>query len=459
MNVNLLSSESAPMTSPIPTPEQVHAHAIRTLSKHMTMDRFDLLVDLDASRGARLRTVRGRELLDCYTCFASLPLGWNHPDLANEAFEAKLGRAGVNKPALSDIFTPEVPAFVDAFYRVGIKGDYPWIFLISGGALAVENALKAAFDWKVRKNIAAGRGEKGGKILHFKECFHGRTGYTMSLTDSPDPRKTMYYPKFDWPRVHNPKLRFPLTDAVLEDVIASEERSVAEMEAAFAAHPHEIAGIIIEPIQGEGGDNHFRPEFFAELRRLADEHEALLICDEVQTGIGQTGKFWCHEHMSVEPDIVCWGKKTQVCGIHAGPRLNEVERNVFVESSRINSTFGGNLVDLVRFTKVLEVIERDGLVAQTADVGEYFKGKLEALAANYPDVLSNVRGRGTFLAVDLKDGDARGAAHKTCMENGLMLLTSGHRSLRFRPALTFTRENVDEAMDLFTRGIRAAADA
>jgi len=447
------------MSSSLPTPAQVHAHAIATLSEHMTMDRFDLLVDLDASEGSRLRTVRGRELLDCYTCFASLPLGWNHPDLATEAFEAKLGRVAVNKPAISDIFTPEVAAFVENFYRVGIRGDFPWMFLISGGALAVENALKAAFDWKVRKNLEAGRGEKGSRILHFKQCFHGRTGYTMSLTDSPDPRKTMYYPKFQWPRVHNPKLRFPLTDDVLEDVIASEQRSVAEMEAVFAADPHEVAAIIIEPIQGEGGDNHFRPEFFAQLRRLADEHEALLIFDEVQTGIGATGTFWCHEQMGVEPDIVVWGKKTQVCGLHAGPRINEVERNVFVESSRINSTFGGNLVDLVRFTKVLEIIERDGLVARTAEVGAYFKTKLEELAASYPDILSNVRGRGTFLAVDLVDSSARDAAKKTAMEHGLLLLTSGDRSLRFRPALTFTKENVDEAMELFTTGIRAAADA
>ena len=440
------------------TPQQVHAHAMATLGEHMTMDRFDLLVDLDASRGARLRTVRGRELLDCYTCFASLPLGWNHPDLASPEFEARLGRIAVNKPAISDIFTPEVADFVSTFYRVGISDRFPWIFLISGGALAVENALKAAFDWKVRKNLAAGRGEKGGKILHFKQCFHGRSGYTMSLTDSPDPRKTMYYPKFDWPRVHNPKLRFPLTDAVLEEVIASEKRSVAEMEAAFAAHPHEIAGIIIEPIQGEGGDNHFRPEFFAELRRLADENEALLIFDEVQTGIGATGTFWCHEQMGVDPDIVVWGKKTQVCGLHAGERLNEVERNVFVESSRINSTFGGNLVDLLRFTKVLEVIERDGLVKQTAEVGAHFKTGLQKLEAEFPDVLSNVRGRGTFLAVDLADGDARGRAYRACSEAGLMLLTSGSRSLRFRPALTFTHENVDEALELFARGIRAAAD-
>jgi L-lysine 6-transaminase len=364
----------------------------------------------------------------------------------------------VNKPALSDIFTPEVSEFVEAFYRVGITGDFPWIFLISGGALAVENALKAAFDWKVRKNLAAGRDPGGSRILHFKECFHGRSGYTMSLTDSPDPRKTMYYPQFDWPRVHNPKLRFPLTPQILADVEASEARSVREIEAAFAAHPHDIAGIIIEPIQGEGGDNHFRPEFFAQLRRLADEHDALLIFDEIQTGIGATGRFWCHEYMKVIHDIVVWGKKTQVCGIHAGPRINEVERNVFVESSRINSTFGGNLVDLVRFTKVLEVIERDGLVARTADTGAYFKERLEALAQQYPDVLTNVRGRGTFLAVDLPNGEARDEAHRTCMSSGLMMLTCGPRSLRFRPALTFTREEVDEAMELFAEGIRAAAE-
>jgi L-lysine 6-transaminase len=158
----------------------------------------------------------------------------------------------------------------------------------------------------------------------------------------------MYFPRFDWPRITNPKLEFPVTQAVLERVVAEEAQAVAEIEQAVRANPDDIAALIIEPIQGEGGDNHFRPEFFRELRRLADEHDFMFIVDEVQTGLGATGKLWGVEHMGVRPDIIAFGKKTQVCGIMAGDRIDEVEDNVFVVSSRLNSTWGGSLVDMVR---------------------------------------------------------------------------------------------------------------
>jgi L-lysine 6-transaminase len=303
--------------------------------------------------------------------------------------------------------------------------------------------MKAAFDWKARKNKAQGLEDGADKILHFKDAFHGRSGYTLSVTNT-DPLKTDYFPKFDWPRISNPWVHFPMDEAA---VTAAEEKACREIEAAFAADPHGIAGILIEPIQGEGGDKHFRDEFIQKLRAYADQYDALLIFDEVQTGLGATGTTWAFQQMGVTPDLVAFGKKTQVCGVMCTRRVDEVEDNVFHLSSRINSTWGGNLVDMVRSARMLEIIEEDNLVENAAKVGAYFKGKLEELGADFEQV-SNVRGRGLFLAFDLPDGEQRDAVRTKCWEAGFATLTCGPQSVRFRPSLTFTEGNVDTAIGI-----------
>jgi len=314
-------------------PADVHG----TLKKHMLVDGLDLVFDLGRSQGSYIYDSRnGRRFLDFFSFFATQPVGLNHPRMIDPAFKAKMAEIAIHNPTNSDVYTVEMAEFVDTFDRVAIPKELPHLFLVAGGSVAVENALKTAFDWKVRKNLARGRGEKGSHVLHFREAFHGRTGYSISMTNTADPRKTMYFPKFDWPRIDNPKLRFPV-DAHLDEVIAAEREAVRQIEKAVQNHPDEIAALIIEPIQGEGGDNHFRPEFLRELRVLADEHEFLFIVDEVQTGVGLTGKMWAYQHFGFTPDILVFGKKTQVCGILAGRRIDEVEKNVFQESTSRSS--------------------------------------------------------------------------------------------------------------------------
>ena len=245
----------------------------------------------------------------------------------------------------------------------------------------MENALKTAFDWKVRLNRNRGKSDSlGTQVIYFQDAFHGRTGYALSLTNTADPRKTKFFPRFEWPRITNPKIQFPCAGEHLEAVIREEERAVAEIKKVFEENPDDIAAIIIEPIQGEGGDNHFRPEFHQALRSLANQYEAMLVYDEIQSGIGLTGKMWAYQHYGITPDIICFGKKAQVCGIAVGRRVDEVEKNVFVEASRINSTCGGNLTDMVRSQRYLEVIEEDRLVENAAVVGVALQRVLVELA-------------------------------------------------------------------------------
>ena len=428
----------------------VHA----TIGKHMLADGMDQVIDLKKSHGSWLVDARdGKEYLDLFSMFATMSVGYNHPTLLEN--RERIAAAALNKITNSDIYSTQMAEFVDTVGRIAQPDYLPYSFYVEGGALGVENALKTAFDWKVRKNLAAGKGEKGSKVIHFTECFHGRTGYTMSLTDSPDPRKTLYFPQFDWPRIDNPKLHFPLTDESLEQVLKAEATAINQIKSAVAENPDEIAALIIEPIQGEGGDNHFRGEFFQELRALADEHEFMLIYDEVQTGVGVTGKMWAHQlfNSSARPDIIAFGKKMQICGIFAGERVDEVENNVFHESSRLNSTWGGNVVDMVRITLYLEIIAAEDLVNQAATNGDYLVAKLHDIQADFDGLVSNVRGRGLFAAFDLPDGTARDNLADLIIAEGALILGSGKKAIRFRPHLNITREEIDLADDIIRRAI------
>jgi len=423
-------------------------NTLETLRHHILVDGYPVVVDLEKSHGSHLIDAQsGKKYFDFFSFFASNPIGFNHPKMNEPEFLRTLTRCARIKPVLSDVYTPEYAEFVDTFARMGSKGHFTKYFFIEGGALANENAMKAAFDWKVRKNLAKGKGEKGTKVIHFRHAFHGRSGYTMSLTNT-DPRKTMYFPKFDWPRVMaHPALKFPLTDTILKEVAEIEKKAISEINEAFDKNPDDIACIIIEPIQSEGGDHHFRGEFLQLLRQICDQREALLIFDEIQTGTGLTGKFWAWEHFGVKPDLLTFGKKVQVCGVATSERVNEVE-SVFRISSRINSTFGGNLTDMVRSTQFLKIIESEKLDKNAAIQGEYILSQLTELSKKYPQ-MTNIRGRGLLIAFDLPTTQERDNYRRKAWDLGLLVITCGEKSIRLRPVLNISRAEVDEATSLF----------
>ncbi len=443
------------MTSKLPAGVDA-AVAVAELEKHILVDGFKIVVDLERSHGARIvDAATGREMIDLYSFFASMPVGFNHPYFDQPEVQADLLIAARTKVANSDVYSTQYATFVNTFARVVGLPPLERYFFIEGGALAVENTLKAAMDWKVRKNLAAGRGERGTEILHFERAFHGRSGYTMSLTNT-DPNKTALFAKFDWPRVSAPAIDFSLPESERPAAAERAERdSETQIRAILNRKAHDVAAIIIETIQGEGGDRHFRGEWFKTLRRLCDEYELLLIFDEVQAGMGITGRNWCCEHFGVLPDLIAFGKKSQVCGVMAGPRLDEVKENCFRTPGRINSTWGGNLCDMVRSTHYLRIYEKQRLAENAATMGRRLLEGLRRIS-DETGTFTEVRGRGLMMAFTLPSKDSRDKAWRRLYESGVLVLRSGEQSLRLRPVLDITADVVDEALKLIRDACKRA---
>ena len=417
------------------------------MARHLLTAGIDVVVDFEKSQGAQLYDCKSNQyFLDFFSFYATNPLGFNHPRMTGGPLVRELGRVALHKPSNSDVHCREVAGFIRTFDSIAAPGFMKSLFLIEGGALAVENALKAAFDWKVRKNLARGtKTERGYKVIHFQDAFHGRSGYTLSLTNTFDLQKTQYFPKFDWPRVVNPKCTFPMEGENLERTIQLEGQALSQIRTTVEQESENIACIILEPIQGEGGDNHFRPEFHEELRRICDENEILLIYDEVQTGFGATGPMWAFEHF-VKPDLLAFGKKFQVCGFMAGERIDEVPENVFRLPGRINSTWGGNIVDMVRCQFFLEICQEENLLERSRRLGELLLRELLDLQKEFPALVSNARGRGLFCAFDLPAPVLRDGFREKLFEHLLIMLPSGERSMRFRTSLTITEEELLEGI-------------
>ena len=444
-------SHRSPPRKRIPASNVPPNRVVAELEKHLVTDGLKLVIDTQNSRGSRIvDAVSGRSIIDLYSFFASMPVGFQHPHFRHPAVEAELLAAAKVKVANSDIYSTQLATFLKTFARVAGLPPLKRYFFIEGGALAVENALKAAMDWKVRKNLRAGRGERGTDILHFEKAFHGRSGYTLSLTNT-EPNKTKYFARFPWPRVSAPAIDFSLPPSRrLADVAAKEKKSEHHIRRILADRGVDIAAIIIEPIQGEGGDNHFRAEWLRTLRKICDDSDVLLIFDEVQTGMGLTGKMWCCQHFDVDPDLLCFGKKSQVCGVMAGPRLDEVAENVFQLPGRISSTWGGNFCDYVRSTHYLRIIEEEKLVGNARRQGAAFLAELQILSKNYP-LISAVRGRGLMIAFDLPDKNTRDQFWKRAFDLGLLVLRCGDRSIRLRPTLDMPSKIIEESIAIMNR--------
>lgn len=447
--------ERASMRTAIPGPA---SEALRARhSRFQDARPIHFYQDARKSLGNYMVDVDGNVLLDVYGHIAAVPLGYNHPDLLAAWRNGRFDWCAGYRSALGVAPAPEWVDLVEkALMRAAPKG-HSRVFTFTTGAEAVENALKTAFIWLARRrrggaapsaeDLAAAMlnrqpGVNAFKVISFEGGFHGRSMGALSATRS-KPIHKLDIPAFDWPVVPFPGNTFPEA-AHAEQNRAAEARSLEAVKAALDAHPGEVAALIVEPIQGEGGDRHASPAFFRELRRLTAEHGVAFIVDEVQTGGGGTGALWAHEAWDLPepPDMVTFSKKMQLGGFFCREELAPLE------PLRVFNTWLGDPLRGAQLEVILEVIERDRLLENTRVTGERLLAGLEELCRRYPGVVSGARARGTFAAVDFPDGARRDAALVELRNRGLEVGGSGDRTLRFRPALVFAPRHADEALDI-----------
>ncbi len=393
-----------------------------------------------------------------YAQIASIPVGYNNPALHAIASSPQMTSALVNRPALGNFPSHDYASILESgILRVAPKG-LNQVFTAMAGSDANETAYKAAFMWRRQQErggphvdftadeisssmVNQAPGAPQLSILSFKTGFHGRLFGSLSTTRS-KPIHKLDIPAFDWPQASFPLLKYPLEDHVEENRIAEEE-ALADVERLITAHHLPPCAVVIEPIQSEGGDNHASPSFFRGLRKLTKKHNVLLIVDEVQTGVGATGKFWAHDHWDLEtpPDMVTFSKKAQTAGYYFGnPELRPNK------PYRQFNTWMGDPARAILFRAIIDEIERLDLVTNTARVGDYLFGGLEDLAKRFPGEIKNLRGKGqgTFIAFD---SPRRDEFLKKAKSFGVNIGGSGESAVRLRPMLIFQQHHADILLD------------
>lgn len=414
-----------------------------------------LYQDAKRSVGNYIVDVDGNVLLDVYGHIAAVPVGYNHPDLLRAWRSGRMDWTVGYRPAQGVAPSEEhVRLVTDVLMGVAPAG-HSQVMCLTTGAEAVENAIKLAF-------VAFMRDRRGGakwtdeearsvmlnqqisanrlKVLSFEGGFHGRSLGALSATRSKAIHK-LDFPAFDWPMLPFPARQFPESQYA-EQNDHREAQVLAQVDALLRRDP-DVAVVIIEPIQGEGGDRHASPAFFAELTRVVHAHGRYLIADEVQTGCGATGAFWAHTAWGEDarPDLVTFSKKMQIGGVFHTAALAPAE------PYRIFNTWLGDPFRLAELEVILEIMRRDNLVEHTARVGAHLLGALRELEADHPALFSQARGLGTFCAIDLDTVAHRDALIGRLRQLGVEAGGSGDRSVRFRPALVFAERHVDELME------------
>ena len=426
--------------------------AIEELNRVFDTRSLNMLANYQNSFGNYIADLDGNVLLDVYAQIASIPVGYSNPSLLQAATSPEMASAIINRPALGNFPQHDWASILETgILKVAPKG-LNQVFTAMAGSDANETAYKAAFMWRrmqerggakvdftaeeissAMKNQSPGSPQLS--ILSFRSAFHGRLFGSLSTTRS-KPIHKLDIPAFDWPQAPFPHLKYPLSEFESENA-AEEARCLAETEELIKNFHHPVCAIIVEPIQSEGGDNHASPSFFKGLREITRKHNVLFIVDEVQTGVGATGKFWAHEHwnMADPPDMVTFSKKAQTAGYYFGNpdlRPNKPYRQF--------NTWMGDPARAILFRAIINEIERLDLVENTRQVGDYLYDGLERLAGRYPNEIQNLRGKGqgTFIAWD---SPRRDDFTKRAKSMGINIGGSGERAVRLRPMLIFQRRH------------------
>ncbi|KAH8432088.1 4-aminobutyrate transaminase gatA [Aspergillus melleus] len=440
------------LATAIPGPNNQKATA--ELNEVFDVRSLNMLADYSKSTGNYIADLDGNVLLDVYAQIASIPVGYNNPHLTEVAKSPEMITSLINRPALGNFPSADWSHILKTgILKVAPKG-LDQVFTAMAGSDANETAYKAAFMYyrqlqrggpstefteeelqSTMQNQSPGSPQLS--ILSFKSAFHGRLFGSLSTTRS-KPIHKLDIPAFDWPQATFPSLKYPLEEHAQENA-QEEQRCLQEVERLIKEFHNPVAAVVVEPIQSEGGDNHASPSFFRGLREITKRNNVLFIVDEVQTGVGATGKFWAHDHWNLEtpPDMVTFSKKAQTAGYYYGNpalRPNKPYRQF--------NTWMGDPSRALIFRGIIEEIERLGLVENTAATGNYLFSGLQRLSQKYPEHLQNLRGKGqgTFIAWDTPKRDEFLAKAKGV---GVNIGGSGQSAVRLRPMLIFQQHHAD----------------
>ncbi|KAK2587998.1 hypothetical protein KPH14_004074 [Odynerus spinipes] len=456
------------VTTEIPGPRS--RSLMKELNSMQQATSVQFFADYGKSSGNFIMDVDGNTLLDVYMQISSMPLGYNHPAMLNALADPMNQRLIANRPALGVFPGKDWP---NKLRNILLRKEVapPGLTQITTmmcGSCSNENAFKNIFMWYAEKQrkgapftkeemetcmINQAPGSPKYAILSFKGAFHGRTLGSLSTTHSKYIHK-IDVPAFDWPIASFPEYRYPLEENVRENQ-QEDKRCLAEVEELIEKYKTEkktpVAGVIIEPIQAEGGDNHASPEFFQELRRITSKHGVALLIDEVQTGGGPTGKMWCHEYFNLEspPDVVTFSKKMQMGGYYHREELKPKQ------SYRVFNTWMGDPSKLILLEAVLDTMIKENLLEQVIRVGNYLLKELNALQKEHSTIMNSVRGRGTFIAFNCDTAERRDALIKKLLAKGIQTGGCGAKAVRLRPALTFTEHHADIFLDALRTSLKA----
>jgi len=404
----------------------------------------------ERAQGVWIEDVDGNILLDCNAGVAVCSTGHCHPEIV----------AAIQKQAAelihmcgTDYYYRHMPQLAQKLDGIVPVPSPTKTHFANSGTEAVETALKLAMH-------ATGR----EKFLAFFNSFHGRTLGSLSLTSSKaTQRRGFKRQALDVVHVPYPnEFRNPFSAGDCGDGGAGQGALNWIEERLFktTTPPEEVAGIVVEVVQGEGGYVPAPRNFLEGLRRICDQHGILLIVDEVQSGMGRTGKMFASDHYDLKPDIVCIAK-----GIGSGLPIGACVARADLMNWKPGahaSTFGGNPVCIAAALKTIELLE-GGLVRNSAEVGDYLKSELEKLKKKY-DCIGDVRGMGLMIGVEFVEDrtsnkpapELRDRVEVACFERGLVILGAGANTIRWSPPLILTRENVDVAIEIFDEAIAAS---
>lgn len=423
---------------------------LEELGRYVIAEPYPFALDLAKGDGMWLETVDGQRLFDWAGYYGSKLIGHNHPGLSDPDYVRRLVVAANNKIANPDFLTKECLDYYRMLIRLApesMRNERLEVYAVNSGAEAVENMMKYMVARFNATHLAKGIPQTHRRFLYFEKAFHGRTVFALGVTQTTDPVATKDFHGLG--SSGNVKLSWPAedTDLTRGENVARMERTLRQVQSACELMADEIVGIVLEPIQGAGGHRTALPEFFTELSKLAHSYGVAIGFDEVQTGLGATGRMWAIDHFDLPhpPLTVASGKKFGNGVVYMLEPLEDV--------GVLDSTWGGSLADMVRVVREVEILEEEGLVARAAENGARLAAGLRCLAAE-TGAFSNVRGMGLYQGFSMPTPEAKGALVKRAREEfGLLLLGAGSRTIRTRPNLSCTLEDVDLFLELLAKAV------